>query len=269
MKMAVLGCGNMSQALLVPMKRADNTLTVSTYTPSQTRARELAKQVEGEVLTDIGEMGSFDFIFLGLKPQHLQVLARGLGPLHERQTIISILAGVPLLVIQKTFNIPSMIRLMPNLPFCVGHGVGLVTSSSNVISEHESYLLDLLRSISKIFVMPKEENIDDITPVSGSGPALLFEWANLMQDYLEKQGIDPTIGREIIVHTFFGSAKFMENSFHSFDHLRKLVTSKKGITHEALEEFRKLGLKNMMSQALERARKRAKYLSNTAQDSFF
>ena len=271
MKMAVLGCGNMAQALVVPMKKADDTLAVSTYTPSKTRAIELAEKVGGDVLRDIGEMSSFDLVFLGLKPQQLQSLACDIGPLHKGQTVVSILAGVSLSVLKKTFHTSSIIRLMPNLPFLIGHGVVLVSSSKSVISKHETSLLTILRAVSKVFTVSKEEDIDNITPVSGSGPAFLFEWANFMKNYLENRGIHPIVGRDIIVHTLLGSAKLMEHSSHSFEHLRNIVTSKKGVTHEALEEFRKSGLEDMIYRALEKARKRAVSLSSTAEKtpSFF
>ena len=255
-KMAVLGCGTMSSALVIPMKRFDERLNIWTYTPSKTRAQILAKAIDGRVLEDVKNLGSFDFIFLGCKPQQLKTLCDHIGGLHSKQTIISILAGTSIATISKMLAVSSVFRMMPNMPSLIGHGVNIVSTSHNIIPEHNSYLTELFKATSKLFIV-EEKDIDKITPISGSGPAFIFEWARLMEADLESLGISLHLSRNIIIHTFLGSAKLMEQSDKSFEHLREDITSLKGVTYEALEEFRKSDLAGIVERALKKARKRA------------
>ncbi len=262
MKMAVLGCGTMSSALIIPMKRFDHQLEIWTYTPSRVRAEALAKATDGRVLEDMKDLSSFDLVFLGCKPQQFEALCYSVGGLHSEQTIISILAGVKITTITRMLTLPSIFRMMPNTPSVVGHGVNIVSTSHEIISEHKSYLEKAFEAISHLFLVDKEEDIDKLTPISGSGPAFLFELARLMEEDLKDIGIPSCLARNVIIHTFLGSAKLMEQSEKSFERLREDVTSRKGVTYEALEEFKDSNLEGLIKKALERARRRIYELAN-------
>ena len=257
MKIAVLGCGTMSSAFIISMKKFDDQLNIWTYTPSKIRAESLAKKIKGHLLEDIKDLSSFDFVFLGCKPQQLKALSKQIGDLHNQQTIISILAGTSIATITETLKAHSIFRIMPNTPCLVGHGVNIVSTSQHIIPKHNSYLMNFLKNTSHLFVVEKEEEIDKITPISGSGPALLFELARLMEINLKEQNISPHLARNIVIHTFLGSAKLMEQTDKSFEQLRKEVTSEKGVTYEALETLKKSNLKDIIKAALDKARQRA------------
>ena len=86
MKIAILGCGTMSSALIISMRKFDKQLEVWTYTPSRFRAEALAKKINGNVLEDVKDLSSFDLVFLGCKPQQFETLCQQVGGLHDRQT---------------------------------------------------------------------------------------------------------------------------------------------------------------------------------------
>jgi pyrroline-5-carboxylate reductase len=70
--------------------------------------------------------------------------------------------------------------------------------------------------------------------------------------------------KEIVSQTFFGSAALMNspaNSDKSFEELRSQVTSKKGVTYEALGVLENNNLQNIFSNAFEAAYKRTIELS--------
>lgn len=58
-----------------------------------------------------------------------------------------------------------------------------------------------------------------------------------------------------------------QNSEISFEELRKQVTSKKGVTHEALEVLKDHKLQDIFSMAFEAAYQRTLELSNEGLDS--
>lgn len=261
MKMAVLGCGTMATALVLPAKEFDTHLDVWTYTPSGVRAKSLAEKIDGSVLKDIKDLSSFHFIMLACKPQHLDTLMTNIGGLHNGQTLISILAGVKIATLQKILGMSSVFRLMPNTPARIKQGISIVTKSPRMIPEHTLYLTKLFGASAKIFTV-NEDALDIITPVSGSGPAFIFEWARLMEAYLVKGGISPPMSHEIVTQTFLGSAKFMKSQ--SFEFLREKVATKKGVTHEALKEFWASDLEGIVQRALTKAYKKCLELSQKA-----
>ena len=252
----------MSSALIVSMEKFDNQLEVWTYTPSRSRAEALAQKINGSVLENMKDLSSFDLIFLGCKPQQFKTLCQQVGGLHDKQTIISILAGTSITTIIKMLKVHSVFRIMPNTPCLIGHGVNIVSTSHHIIPKHKLYLIELFKATSHLFVVEKEEDIDKITPVSGSGPAFLFELARLMKVNLEKQGIHSDLAQSIVTHTFLGSAKLMEQTSKSFEYLRKEVTSKKGVTQKLLEELEQSNLENIVKKALNRARQKVYELAN-------
>ena len=247
----------MAQAIVVSMKRADEALEVAAYSPSGTRAEALAHRIGGSVLDRPQDLGSFDLVLIGCKPQQFGSLCRAGWGFVEGQTAISIMAGVPISVIKRSLGLRSVVRTMPNTPASVDHGVTLAVADACVVLDHFSWFAKVWRTFCELFILDDEADIDRITPVSGSGPALLFEWARLMQRYLEAQGIAAEKARRIVVHTSLGSAKLMECSGLPFERLREDVTSPKGTTFEALEELERSGFGGAVARALERARQRA------------
>ena len=67
------------------------------------------------------------------------------------------------------------------------------------------------------------------------------------------------MAKEIVYQTFFGSVKLMEEAMKnniSLDELREQVTSKKGVTFEALESMKSNQFGKLMSDAFLSAHKR-------------
>ena len=63
--------------------------------------------------------------------------------------------------------------------------------------------------------------------------------------------------RRLIVELFMGTSSLMERSDESFEVLRENVTSKKGMTFEALNVFEESQLDKIVNRALSKAYQRA------------
>ena len=75
----VIGCGTMAQAIVKGFYKKNNQVKFLTYTPSYTRAEELAMAVNGQVAKDLSEFENVDVIVIGCKPQQLSTLANDLA----------------------------------------------------------------------------------------------------------------------------------------------------------------------------------------------
>ena len=137
---------------------------------------------------------------------------------------------------------------MPNTPSALGEGANLLFLNSSFNSEEESNLNFLLCATGKLFKMNTEADLDLTTAFSGSGPALVFELARIFEAELSRMTQGRVPAKEIISQTFFGSSSLMKGA-HSFEELREQVTSKKGVTYEALEVLKENNLQEIFSKA--------------------
>ncbi len=150
---------------------------------------------------------------------------------------------------------------MPNTPALIGEGVMALYFSSGIQISDKEDILTLLKGSSKLFVFDQEEKIDIITGFSGSGPAYVFEFANLMIKEMESMGIDSKTSNEMIKQTFKGASLLMSDSDKTPKELREAVTSKGGVTKEALDVFDEFKMGEIFKKAIQSAYNKAKELS--------
>ena len=129
--------------------------------------------------------------------------------------------------------------------------------------EESAEITSLLEASGKIFKMESESDLDKTTAFSGSGPALIFELARIFETELLKMTDDKVEAKKIITQLFLGSAHLMQQSIEnrSFEELRDQVTSKKGVTYEALQVLEQNQMHSIFSSAFEAAYKRTLELS--------
>ena len=256
------GCGNMANAIIQGLYNSQADLSYTLFTPSQTKAVSLSQIVAGEVLTSLNKIPSSNYFMISCKPQQLEELAKDIkSKLNEDSIIISILAGTTVETLQKLLGVQKVLRVMPNTPILVGAGVNAFYFSKEVSKSERQELIELFSKFSKVFTFESELEIDKITGFSGSGPAYLFEFSRLLTEKMISMGIEEQIATDMIKWTIYGSAKLQLDSNDSSERLRENVTSKNGVTYEALEVFKKMDFKNMVDNALDAAYNRSIELS--------
>lgn len=250
MRIGVFGCGNMGRALVLGMKARLPHAEFFLFTPSQLKAQELAVSVGGVSLNQCSEMPrDLDWYLLAFKPQSLDEFQFDFA---LDSKIISVLAGVKSSKLIAKFNSQKIARLMPNTPSAIGLGANLLFINSKINKSEEEEIHSLLSATGKIFLMKTEEDLDLTTAFSGSGPALIFEMARIFEAELTRMTHGRVPAHEIVSQTFFGSGALMssdQNKETSFEELRNQVTSKKGVTYEALEVLKKNDLQEIFSNA--------------------
>lgn len=257
----IYGCGNMTQAIFLGLRGQPLDLKVNTYTPSFVRAKNLAKELGGNAFEKIIQMPDSRFHFLGCKPQQFDVLNESLkSKLRTDDVLVSIMAGKTIKTIQKQTGLSKVVRVMPSTPSLVKKGISLVINSSEVTQEELQNVINLFKGVSKVVKTKTEDEFDRITTVSGCGPAYIFEFARIFSDYLEKNNITKGTADLVALELFSGASKLMNDGHESFESLRNKVTSKGGMTFEALESFKNDGLESVLEKGLDSAYDRAKSL---------
>lgn len=258
LRIGVFGCGNMGRALVLGIKARFPDAQFFLFTPTEVKARELAQLVHGHLVKSLSDMPvDLDWYLLAFKPQSLTDFEFHFP---AETKVISVLAGVGTTKLSAKFHVQKIARLMPNTPSSIGEGANLYFLAESFTKAEEAAFVELLGAAGQLFRMPTEKDLDLTTAFSGSGPALVFEVARIFEAELTRMTDGRVPSKAIVAQTFFGSAGLMKSE-KSFEELRLQVTSKKGVTYEALEVLKNEDLQDLFRKAFEAAYKRTLSLS--------
>jgi pyrroline-5-carboxylate reductase len=251
-KLLLIGAGNMVRALW--SKEWAERFELLVYTPSGSSADKFVELYGGKRGCLDSLPNHVDYLFLGHKPQQCREVATLFSKAVSSDTaIISILASITTEQLSSLYGVNSVLRLMPNTPAKVGRGT--ITFFQRGDGDF-TRSLELLGRSSRLIGLADERQIDITTPVTGSGPAFLFELARIWQQFLEQQGIATEQARDLVAETFLGSATLLHQSELSFAQLRNEVTSKGGVTQRGLESLSASDFEQTILQSLNSALKR-------------
>jgi len=264
LKIAFIGGGNMGEAMLSALLNRNLTTpeSVSVSDISMSR-RQYLKQEYAVSVTGDNRQATFscDVIILAIKPQNLdEVLTELSGHLKASQLVLSIVAGARISTISHQLNHRYVVRAMPNTPAQIGEGVTVWTATDEVTGEQKKWAGSILGAMGKEIFVDNEQLIDMATAVSGSGPAYLFLFVELLIDAAVNIGLPRNIAEELVLETVLGSGHLIQKSGKQPTELRRMVTSPGGTTAEALLQLEKGGFAELLTKAVSAAYDRAKKL---------
>ena len=264
MKIAFVGGGNMGEAILAALleKKRAIPAAVTISDVSQERRDYLSKKY-GVTATanNLDAIRGRDVIILAVKPQQFPDVLNGLkGWIGDTQLVLSIAAGVRTHKIVSGLGHPRVVRSMPNTPAQIGEGITGWTCTESVTPQQKEQARTILGSMGKELFFEDETALDMVTAVSGSGPAYVFLFTEVLAAAGEKIGLEPAQASELALRTVIGAARLMETSGKSPAELRRAVTSKGGTTEKALQSFETGGLDSLVAYAVRAAYDRAREL---------
>ena len=268
--LAFIGGGNMATSLvggLLEKGYPANNIIASD--PMQENRDRLHQQFGINTTADnLGAAASADVVMLAIKPQVMKSVANELSSaLGHRPLVISIAAGIPISSLQQWLGEGTpIVRCMPNTPALVQAGAAGLFANTHVSPEQQMLAGEILDAVGISCWLDKEEDIDAVTALSGSGPAYFFLIMEAMEQAGVELGLSQDIARKLTLQTALGAAKMAMESDVEPAELRKRVTSPGGTTQRAIETFIAgdiAGLFNKaMTGAVERAQEMAKEISD-------
>lgn len=258
-KIGFIGAGNMGSAILegVLKKKIVSASHITVYDKIPAKAQMLSKRfhvARADCIADV--FRESEVVLLAIKPQDFTEFAvETRDVIRQGQWIISILAGLSIDRIQKEMGRVDVVRAMPNLGAKVGQSMTVITGSKKRLALAEK----IFQGCGEVVRLP-EKCFDDVTAVSGSGPAYFFYLMELMSDFVLRKGFPAGIAMRLAVQTGLGAVLVAKSSKASCSQLRKMVTSKKGTTEAALTMLRRRKFGKIFQSALEAASKRSRQL---------
>jgi pyrroline-5-carboxylate reductase len=263
-RLGVLGLGNMGEAIIGALLASGfDRNDLLGYEVKEDRARSVKEKYAIQLApTAQGLAEKSKYILVAVKPQDAKgLLSSIVSAIDGDKVVISIMAGI------ATSNILSMlekpvrvIRIMPNICVKVGEGALGMTANDLVPEEALRETKTMLAPIGRI-VEVREDLMDAITALSGSGPAFFLSFLEAMIDAGVKMGLPRDKASALALQTVKGTVTMLEAEKLHPTLMKEMITSPGGTTIAGLAYLEEKGFKGSVITAIEEARKRAKELS--------
>jgi pyrroline-5-carboxylate reductase len=264
-RIGFIGSGRMASALLEGIVRAglapadkivitDKIHSVATGLAHKTGAK--AKHSNADVAAEA------DALILCVKPDDAPPALREAGDLGGK-LLISIAAGVPLMRLRQwSTGEPRLIRVMPNTPALIGKGAAAYAAGDGATAADLTLADGIFGAIGTV-ARVKEELLDAVTGLSGSGPAYVYTVIESLADGGVLMGLGRDIALKLAAQTVLGAAAMvLETGLHPAQ-LRDQVTSPGGTTIAGIEALEEAGLRTALIAAVRAAAERSKELGAT------
>ena len=262
-RIAFIGGGNMASAIIGGLIRQGLPATQVMVVEPFEATRVLLKSQHGVQAhpTPGPFLADADLIVWAVKPQSFREAAAPVAPFAGRALQLSVMAGIRAADIAAASGSARIVRCMPNTPALVGRGMTGLFDASGAPADRQ-LAETVIRTTGDVLWVEREEQLDAVTALSGSGPAYVFYFLEAMQQAGVELGLTPEQARALAVGTFAGGAHLAAQSAEPLATLRERVTSKGGTTHAALTALEQAGVKAAFVKAMHAACVRAAELGD-------
>ena len=261
-KVGFFGAGEMTKAILyglVEQQKVDREKIFIINRSDQKKISQLVDQYQFKPEQIQREnVINADIVILAVKPADLFDLLKDIGPkFHKGQCIISVAAGIRLECIEAFLQEEvAVIRAMPNTSASIGLSATAITVGKWAREQDIEIAEQIFSSIGMVLTV-KEDLLDTVTGISGSGPAYFYYMVEAMEAAGVKAGLSKQDARKLVLQTILGAAHMLCDTELDAKSLRQAVTSPNGTTMAALETLEAYRFEEAIEQAVNKATKRS------------
>ncbi len=259
-KIAFIGGGNMASAII-------GGLLNKGFLPAQIDVVEPFADTQQRLKDSFGItaypkpgvfLESADLVVWAVKPQVFKEAAQP-ALIHTLHALhLSVAAGIPTDSIARWLGTERVVRSMPNTPALIGLGITGLYPRPEVTAQDRLMVEQVAATMGEFFWVAREEQLDAVTALSGSGPAYVFYFMEAMVAAGIEMGLSPEQAQKLAVETFRGASALAHASIEPPEVLRQRVTSKGGTTHTAISAMEASQVKPLFMQAMVAAQNRAR-----------
>ena len=257
----VIGGGIMAEAILSRLLQAGvySAESILVSEPQAARRSYWQQHYKVNVTSDNQSAASAsEVLLLAVKPQILDVAIADIQT-NKENTIVSILAGVPLSRLEKVFPERSVIRVMPNTPATVGEGATAIATGNKVTAKQLEIAKSIFEAVGEV-VEVSESLMDAVTGLSGSGPAFVAIAVEALADGGVAAGLPRAIALKLAIQTVLGTATLLKETDLHPGVLKDRVTSPGGTTIAGVAKLESLGMRSALIEAVKSAAARSQEL---------
>lgn len=258
MHLTFVGGGNMTTAMIGGLTKEEMPLVIQVVDHNPDKLTQLVKKFGIVPLSSLPEcFSSYDIVILAVKPQNLKDVSTALRKKLNGALVVTVAAGINTQTLSRWLNTTRIVRVMPNTPAMIGKGISGLYASAGLRESDRQRVDVIMSAVGSIIWLDNEEKIDDITCLSGSGPAYVFYFIESMLEAAQQIGFDPVSARQVVLATFEGAIELAKISEGTIAQLRSHVTSKGGATERAIARFEQDGVKPIIIAGIKDCHARA------------
>ena len=261
--LAFIGGGNMAGAIFGGLLRSGwPAAAISVVEPAAEQRERIAAAHPGLVVRAAADasLAAAEIVIWAVKPQSFEQAAAPCAAHVARALHLSVMAGIRSDAIVHASGSQRVVRAMPNTPALIGQGIAGLFARPAVDGAERATIESVLAPTGALLWVAREDDLDAVTALSGSGPAYVFFFLEAMLQAGVEMGLPAEQARRLAQQTFAGAAALAAQSADPLELLRERVTSKGGTTHAAISSLEASGVKAAIVQALHAARARAEEL---------
>ncbi|MFK8014154.1 MAG: pyrroline-5-carboxylate reductase [Gammaproteobacteria bacterium] len=266
-KIVFVGGGNMALAMAGGLAQAGHPGDAITLCDPAAKRRELAAQLGLQTSADNrNAVAGADVVVLAVKPHLIAPVCRELADViaDNGALVMSVAAGVSVSVIGSSLGGHSrIVRIMPNTPALVRRGASGLYASEHVVDADRQMVMQIMESVGCAIWVEQEEQLHDVTAISGSGPAYFFLFMDFLEQEAQALGFDADSAALLVRETAAGAAQMALEADVPLAELRRRVTSPGGTTEVAIGSFLAQNLDGVVTQAVNAGRRRSVELAQT------
>lgn len=265
MKIAFIGGGNMATALIGGLYRSqDEPEKIQVADPNPDVRHRLQEQWPLTCFEHAADAArDMDAVVLAVKPQILPTVLEEIADvLNSDQLVISIVAGIPIKQIADQLqSSPAIVRTMPNMPALISLGITALYGHEDCSATQREMASKIMSAVGEVVWLERENLMDVVTAVSGSGPAYFFYLIEAMQEAGKRLGLPADIAEKLALHTANGAGAMALQSDVDVAELRRRITSRGGTTQAAVERLQAGQFADLVDSAIRAATQRGQQLA--------
>lgn len=265
-KVGFIGAGNMTEAMLRGMLSAKllpaRDIFVQDVRPK--RVKELAGRYGVSVSPSLDDLvRKCGTIVFAVKPQVIQEVLHAMPKGEVKgKLFLSIAAGIKTRVFLAALGKNGRVaRAMPNTPAQVGMGSTGIFFSAGVSNVQKEWSRRIFASFGSVAEFAREELLDVVTALSGSGPAYAFLFIEALADGAVRSGMGREEALKLAAATVEGAARMVRESGKHPGQLKDMVTSPGGTTSAGVAALERGAFRGTVMDAVFAAWQRCRELS--------
>lgn len=266
-KLAIIGAGSMAEALISGI--IENKLIAAkkiwvTNRSNKERLNALKERYGVSISYEQKELvGEANLVILAMKPKDVAAaIAQIKDELTDETLIVSLLAGVSTAGIEALAEKSlAIVRAMPNTSAAIGQSATALAVNKYVTEQQMKAAQQMFDTVG-FTTFVKEEQLDAVTGLSGSGPAYIYYLVEAMEKSAVEIGLDRELAGALIVQTLIGAAGMISKSAKTPEQLRKEVTSPGGTTEAGIQILQAHGVQEAFVQCIKEATAQSKRLGH-------
>ena len=260
MKIAFVGGGHMTAAIIAGMRAANRTEEIAVADRNAEKRRALQNNFSVNAVAAPAELpDDADILILSVKPADIRAACQTIAP--QNAIVVSVAAGISLSAVAQSlpFSPRYLIRAMPNTPLAVCAGMTVCyTAAADTIREK---INPLFSAAGEVLWVQNESMLQAATAISGCGPAYLYYLAEAMEAEAHSAGFSPAQARILVSQTLRGGGKMLCLQQESPARLRRAVAVKGGATEQAILKMESQKYPQIVRAAMRAADNRVKEIA--------